>query len=78
MKYAIVECTNGNFNVKAEYSDPEKAKVGFHDRCKGLWNDKPTLTAMVMIVDENLDPIEGGKYKEYIHHDTEAEAPAAE
>ena len=71
MKYALIEVTNGNFNVKSEHGENlQAAKVAFHDRCKVLWNDTPTKTAEVMIVDEQLDCVEG--YREYIHHEAEA------
>jgi len=68
MKYAVIEVTNGNFNIKSEHGENlQAAKVAFHDRCKALWNDAPTKTAKVMIVDEQLDCVEG--YREYIRHE---------
>jgi hypothetical protein len=68
MKYAVIEVTNGNFNIKSEHGENlQGAKVAFHDRCKVLWNDTATKTAKVKIVDENLDCVEG--YAEYILHD---------
>ena len=71
MKYAIVKCTDGNYNIHAEgFTDLKNAKVAYHGLCQVLWNDAETTTAMVMIVDENLDVVE--RYKEYIHHETES------
>lgn len=68
MKYAIVKVINGSFSVHAEgYTDPNAAKVTFHGVCQTLWNAQDVVTAMVMIVDENLDCV--GRYKEYIQHD---------
>ena len=68
MKYAILECVNGNYLVRAEgITVLESAKVQFHDRCKILWSASDVITATVMIVDENLNYIEG--YKEFIHHE---------
>ena len=66
MKYAVIKCTGGNFNIHSEgYLDnPNGAKVTYHDLCKALWNDPDTQTACVMIVDENLDVLPG--YKEFI------------
>ena len=68
MKYAIIECVNGNYFIRAEgIATPEAAKVQWHDRCRVLWNSPDVEKATVMIADENLDAVEG--YKEYIHHE---------
>ena len=65
MKYAIVKVTNGNYAIHAEgITDVNKAKVNFHGLCQTLWNADDVLSACVMIVDENLDVVEG--YKEFI------------
>lgn len=70
MKYAIVECVNGTYFIRAEdITALESAKVQFHDRCKILWSAQDVITAHVMIADENLDAVEG--YKEFIHHEVE-------
>lgn len=70
MKYAIVECVNGTYFIRAEgITALESAKVQFHDRCKILWSAQDVITAHVMIADENLDAVEG--YKEFIHHEAE-------
>ena len=70
MKYAIVKCTDGNYNIHAEgFTDLKAAKVSYHGLCQTLWNSADVTTAMVMIVDENLDCVE--RYKEYIHHAAE-------
>lgn len=70
MKYAIVECVNGIYFIRAEgITALESAKVQFHDRCKILWSAQDVITAHVMIADENLDAVEG--YKEFIHHEAE-------
>lgn len=68
MKYAIIKVINGAYSVHAEgYTDVNAAKVAYHGVCQTLWNAADVTTAMVMIVDENLDCVE--RYKEYIHHD---------
>lgn len=68
MKYAIVKVINGSFSIHAEgFTDLNAAKVSFHGLCQTLWNAQDVVTAMVMIVDENLDCV--GRYKEYIQHD---------
>lgn len=67
MTYAIIECINGNFYVRAEgITSIEAAKTQYHGRCQTLWNATDVRSAYVMIVDTQLDVVEG--YKEYIHH----------
>lgn len=69
MKYAIVRCTDGNFAVHGEYPTVEAAKVAWHQYSAALWNDPGTTNAMVKIVDEQLDTVEG--YRESIHREQE-------
>lgn len=71
MKYAIVKVINGNYIIHAEgITDVKNAKVQFHGLCQTLWNATDVITACAMIVDENLDVVEG--YKEFIAHPSEA------
>lgn len=78
MKYAIIKCINGNYAVHAEgITSTASAKTTFHGLCQVLWNAPDVLSAEVMIVDENLDCMEG--YREFITHEpsvTPAEEPA--
>lgn len=68
MKYAILKVINGNYFVHAEgIMDLSSAKTTFHGLCQTLWNAPDVLTAEVMIVDEQLDCVEG--YKEFIIHE---------
>lgn len=68
MTYAIIECINGAFFVRAEgIKTLEAAKTQYHARCQTLWNAADVKTAYCMIADTQLDVVEG--YKEYIHHD---------
>jgi hypothetical protein len=76
MNYSIVKCINGAFSIHAETSDLNSAKVSFHGLCQTLWNAPDVLSAYVMIVDEQLDVVEG--YKEYIHHEVTAPAEPEE
>jgi hypothetical protein len=69
MKYAVIRCTDGNYDIHSEHPNIEAAKIAFHSYCAALWNDKNTKRAMVKIVDENLDNAEG--YRDFIHHETE-------
>lgn len=68
MIYAIIKVINGNFFIHAEgITDLANAKTQFHGLCQVLWNAPDVEDAYVMIVDTQLDCVEG--YKEYIHHD---------
>lgn len=68
MKYAIIKAINGNYFVHAEgITELASAKTQFHGLCQTLWNASDVLSAYVMIVDEQLDVVEG--YKEFIHHE---------
>ena len=67
MKYAIIKVINGNYFVHTEgITDVNAAKTQFHGLCQTLWNASDVITAEVMIVDEQLDCVEG--YKEFISH----------
>ena len=68
MKYAIIKVINGNYFIHAEgITVLSNAKTQFHGLCQTLWNASDVISAYVMIVDEQLDVVEG--YKEYIHHE---------
>lgn len=72
MKYSIIKVSNGNYFIAAEgFTDLDKAKVKFHEICQSLWNAPDVISACVMIVDENLDAVEG--YKEVIKHEATEE-----
>ena len=72
MKLAIIKVINGNYFVHSEgITDLSAAKVQFHGLCQTLWNAPDVLSAYVMIVDEQLDAVEG--YKEFIHHEPQPE-----
>ena len=72
MKFAIIKVINGNYFIHAEgITDLSSAKTQFHGLCQTLWNASDVLSAYVMIVDEQLDCVEG--YKEFIHHEPNAQ-----
>ena len=72
MKYSIVKVVNSNYSIHAEgITDVNAANTQFHGLCQTLWNASDVIKAKVMIVDENLDCVEG--YKESIWHETETE-----
>lgn len=77
MKLAIVKCINGNYSIHAEgITALSSAKTQFHGLCQTLWNAPDVIAAFVMIVDEQLDVVEG--YKEFIHHEPQPEPEPAE
>ena len=72
MKYSVIQCVNGSNKIVAEgITDLSFAKVKFHSLCQTLWNAPDVLTGEVMIVDEQLNCVEG--YREFIHHDPQPE-----
>lgn len=72
MKYALAQVSNGNFSIVSEHgTNKQSAFVAFHDRCKILWNAPDVVSAVVAVVDENLDVVEGKK--EYISHEVQTE-----
>lgn len=71
MKYAIIKVINGNYFVHSEgITDLSNAKTQFHSLCATLWNATDVSTAMVKIVDEQLDCVDG--YMDFISHAEEA------
>ena len=72
MKYSIIKCINGAFSVDSEHGELTQAKVRFHAVCQTLWNASDVITAEVMVADEQLNCVDG--YREFIHHEVEAEA----
>lgn len=72
MKYAIIKVVNGNYAIQSEgIIDLNNAKTQFHGLCQMLWSASDVQTACAMIVDENLDIVQG--YKEFISHSEEEE-----
>ena len=70
MKYAIIKVVNGAYSIHAEsITDINNAKVQFHGLCQTLWNAQDVIMAKVMIVNEQLNCVDG--YEEFIHHEAE-------
>lgn len=60
MKYALIQCVNGNFSIVSEHGeDLQAARVAFHDRCKILWNASDVVEGYVAIIDSNLTYVDG-------------------
>ena len=55
MKYAVLQCVNGNFSVVSEGMDQKQAFVNFHSACTNLWNSPDVETATVQVVDEKFN-----------------------
>lgn len=68
MKYSVLKVVNGSVAVLATNTSLQAIKVSFFDACKTLWNESSVTTGVLLIVDENLDPVEGNRYKEFISH----------
>ena len=67
MKYAVIKVVNGTYAIHSEgWTDLEKAKVNYAQLWASLMNAEDVITASLMIVDENLDNVEG--YKEFVNH----------
>ena len=76
MKYALMQCVNGNFSIVSEHGgDLQAARVAFHDRCKILWNAPDVIEGFVAILDSNLTYVDGKIEK--IEHHAEAEEEEA-
>lgn len=74
MKYAIIKVINGNFFIHAEgITDEDNAKMQYHGLCQTLWDAPDVITATVEIVDEKLNSLDVGNYKEFISHPTTEE-----
>lgn len=76
MKYALIQCVNGNFSIVSEHGENlQAARVAFHDRCKILWNASDVITGYVAIIDSNLTYVDG-RIEVITHEVTESEEEA--
>ena len=64
MKYAVLRISNNSFKIEREDVDLATVKDKYYELCRS-YNVTPNIDATIEIVDGNLDPIEGGKYKEH-------------
>jgi hypothetical protein len=56
--FAVARCTNGAFKIETEYSDEASARVGYHNLCAALWNEKSMdVNSKVSLLNEDLDSI---------------------
>lgn len=68
MKYYVQYVSNGNLQVDkiTEWTDFEKAKNKYHAVCNALGSSQDVETAIVKILDNQLDVV--GNYSEVIDH----------
>ena len=60
MRYALIQCVNGNFSIVSEHgSNLQAARVAFHNTCKNLWSAEDVIEGYVAIVDSNLTYVDG-------------------
>ena len=72
MNYAVVQYSDGAFLIVSEHGhDLQAAMIKFHNTCAALWNESSVAYAMVKIVDNNWDCVDG--HMELITHDVEEE-----
>ena len=70
--YAILKIVNGTFSIDSEWGENlNGAIVQWHSVCRTLWNEKAVKTATVKIINESGEQYES--YKEFVHHNNEAE-----
>ena len=66
MKYAVAQCSNGNFSIVSEWTDEKQAIINFHSVCTTLWNAQDVEHATAVVIDEKFrtHKIEFIKYDE--------------
>lgn len=65
-KYAVITCTDGNFVLRSEWTDPVAAIKAYHGLAQTLWNDDSFSQGYIAILDSQLDRYQ--EYKEFITH----------
>lgn len=61
-KYDVVQKVNGNLTIVSTWVDNTNgAKQAFHHQCELLYSDTDTQAAVVAILDDNLDVLDGNK-----------------
>ena len=78
MKYAVIACTNGNFNIHSEHGENMNAAfTEFHSYSAALYNDPATTKATIKVVDEDYETVGGKieKIEKSVEPQVEAEQP---
>lgn len=76
MRYSVITVVDGNFLIRSEWGNKDSAIQSFHSLCAALIGDTGFSKAMVKVLDENLDLVEGKM--EYITHEPVPVAPVEE
>lgn len=77
MNYSLVQYSDGTFHIISEHGNNlQAAKIAFHNLCAALWNESSVGYAMVKIVDNNWDCVDG--HMELITHGVEEEENVSE
>ena len=70
MKYAVLQNTDGNFNIVSEWDDQNSAIKAYHSQCVDLMNDASFSIGFVAVIDSQLNLVSG--YYQRIQHDAPA------
>lgn len=65
VKYAVIQCVNGNYAISSEHGDKDAAIIAFFNLAAALHNEPEVVTARVNLVDENLYVVDG-RYTDWI------------
>ena len=69
MNYAILKIVNGNFFIHSEHgANKDAAIMEWHNVCRALRNDAATQKAVVKVVNDDGNLVNG--YYEMITHET--------
>ena len=71
-KFAVVTCTDGNFLIRSEHPTRDAAVMAYDDLHKALTADTATAKAVIKILDEQLDVLEG-RWFDVITHEAQAQ-----
>ena len=67
-KFAVALSNDGNFSIHSEHGDRDSAVMEYDSFHRLLMNDSSMAKGTVAVIDEQLDPIENGKWKDTIVH----------
>lgn len=60
MKYAVIQCVNGNFTVSSEHGENlDGAEIAFANLWAALVNETQAVDATIKVVNEKFDTVNG-------------------
>ena len=77
-KFAVALSNDGNFSIHSEHGDRDGAVMEYDSFHRALMGDTTMIKGTVAVIDEQLDPIEGGKWKDTIVHPQSEPTPEPE